>query len=164
MFLYLSLPIYALLIFFAYRRRHRRLATERKRQLVLTWPRATARFGVVEPRVSRSPKKYPATRDFAGYRLKHPFVFTVRGKRYESVLLTPRKKESAHIDEKEMNAALADHAAWRIWYNPSNPSEAYLTPGAPMRQLTEQIIDLYFLFFLPGLLIYNLLGYLAYQN
>jgi hypothetical protein len=141
----------------ALRFRSKRLAAERKRQLVQTWPRAVAVFTSPVPEAEPSPginfQKTDAPRT--------EYQFSVRGSKYIGYYLSPSQELINRDTNERALLQLRSANEWRIYYNPAAPTEAYLSPGPPRIQNIHLVLDFFFLVFAPAVMMFSWYGILC---
>lgn len=134
----------------ALRYRRKRLATERKRQLVQTWPRAVATL--VGPLPEYEPMaKYLSDKEKLP---KTAYQYSIRGTQYTGHYLSP-VQDFVNTDTNERALLhLGSAKEWHIYYNPKDHSEAYLSPGPPQVQNIHLVLDFFFLIFAPAVMLF----------
>ena len=115
--LLLSVYYTALLVFIV-----PRIRTAHHRQRVLTWPQTKA---ILEPRVTL--QKERAGPRVQGH-LKEPFIYYVGGQKYESQQVEPGF-ERQHRHYRNMARFYLMRRTPTVFFNPHDPTEAYLQPG-----------------------------------
>jgi len=138
----------------------------KRRQRVLAWPRAVAYFD--EGTVPKLIKKQEGLGIFS-YLAHHlqfdaPFRYRVRGTEYAAYRLCPRKNMNFGETNDNLTRCLNSSERWKIWYNPEDPREAYLSPGVPGQQLGDYVFALFFLFIAPAVMLYNWYGWLTHNS
>lgn len=143
--IYLTTLVFTVTFVLALRLRRKRLAAERKRQIVQTWPRAVAAFIDPVPKNGEFPVQNPP---------KVEYGYSVRGVRYAGRYLSPAQEViTIRTDERALQH-LRSAAQWRIYYNPADPAEAYLSPGPPRINNVHLALDFFFLVFAPVVLLF----------
>lgn len=162
--IYLTTLLFTFTFILALFRRQKRFAAERKRQIVQTWPRAVALFtGPIDKRrVPPSRKGYPVK-----IKVEPPktgYSYSVRGKQYAGFHLSPKEELiNAESDERVLES-LSNNDAWRIYYNPADPTEAYLSPGPPHVHTIHFLLDFFFLIFIPAVMLFSIYGLLTHTR
>ncbi len=111
----LSVYYTALLIFIV-----PRIRTAHNRQRVLTWPQTKA---ILEPRVTLQ-KERAGTQGH----LQEPYAYYVGGQKYEGQQVEPGF-ERQHRHYRNMARFYLMRRTPTVFFNPQNPTEAYLQPG-----------------------------------
>ena len=108
-----------------------RIRTAHNRQRVLTWPQTKA---ILEPRValhdkgaSSSGVGAPDVRQVQGH-LQEPFIYYVGGQKYEGRQVEPGF-ERQHQHYRNMARFYLMRRTPTVFFNPQDPTEAYLQPG-----------------------------------
>ena len=157
--IYLATILFIVSFTLAFRYRNQRLAGERKRQVVQTWPRTVATF------TSKVPKANPLARGLFPITdlPQTEYQYTVRSTRYIGQYLSPAGEliNSSTNERALLQLQCADK--WQIYYNPADPAEAYLSPGPPRIQNIHLVLDFFFLIFAPAVMIFSWYGILTYS-
>jgi hypothetical protein len=143
----------------AYRYRSRRLAAERKRQLVQTWPRAIAAL------IGPLPKSVPLS-ILGSDKDELPtmeYQYSVRQTQYTGRYLSPAQDHITPRTDERALLHLSTSREWRVYYNPQNHSEAYLSPGPPQVQNIHLMLDFFFLVFAPAVMIFSWYGIITHS-
>ncbi|MFK8163203.1 MAG: DUF3592 domain-containing protein [Lewinella sp.] len=157
--IYATTLLFAITFVLAFRYRRKRLAAERKRQVVQTWPRAVASFTSEVPEAAPLPGGYPQKANPP----QTEYQYTVRGTKYTGYYLSPAEELiNAGTDSRALQQ-LRSANEWRIYYNPAAPTEAYLSPGPPRVQNIHLVLDFFFLVFIPVVMLFSWYGRLTHS-
>ena len=132
----------------------RRAVQEKRRQRVLTWPRAVAFLG-------DGPDQLPAVSTdrfgettFYCAELAVPYTFYARGERYTGNRLAPRLKLLNASEHSMFLKQLAKSRQFEVYFNPHDPSDNYLTVGRPLLTYPKQVLYVIYGLLLPAALLW----------
>ena len=133
-----------------------------RRQRALGWPVADA---TLPPEaIFLPPARKDAFRNVSYYRaeLDKSYVFYARGERYTGRRLAPNLRVVTEDEARAFLKDLGNRRRFRIYFNPDDPNESYLTLGYNRMHYLE--ISLYLLLggALPFTLLAGLLGWLGF--
>ena len=151
--------LFTITFMLALRYRRKRLAAERKRQMVQTWPRVAALF------IGPLPEYNPNSKYDSGKAKYHQmeYQYLVRNIQYSGQHLSPAEDlVNAYTNERAL-IRLGNAKEWRIYYNPQDHSEAYLSPGPPQVRNIHLALDFFFLVFAPAVMLFCWYGIITYS-
>jgi len=158
--IYATTLLFTITFVLALRYRRKRLVAERKRQVVQTWPRAVASFTSEVPEAGPLPGGYPKKANPP----QTEYQYAVRGTKYTGYYLSPAEEVINAGTNTRALQQLRSTNKWRIYYNPANPAEAYLSPGPPRVHNIHLVLDFFFLLFAPTVMMFSWYGIITYAG
>ncbi len=113
------------------------LGREVKHQRTLGWPQAPARLSDGPDRLPLRYRNIFQNVRYYRAELEHPYVFYARGVRYTGNRLAPGKRQLSESDASTFLKELAKHRRYRVYFNPDDPTDNYLTAGTEVMAYLE---------------------------